>query len=396
MYYLYRFLNENNEVIYIGRTNNIERRIFKEHFTDKTHLPVECYKELRRIEYTEIEYEAQEVAFEILLIQKIKPKYNVQFKYDEQVDIEQVEHEWKELKIDNIYFEFFKNRKDKVQSIEDYLGFNLVRWAKEDTLSFNTEMQTGFIEYDARCKPSVDSLNLFAGNNMNDNIDFALNIVINNVYKQDKKVLILSSIHNAHVITNKILASLTMVDYNKIVHQILDGEDWDRIAKCLNDGKNKLNNIQIRDVREKLLIKELEKLLIEDTYDIVLIDDLNVIQRSNEYEKDKLLDIMQELKWISKKYLLSLILLEHNVRNAESRADHRPMLRDLPYFSMEKYSDVVGFIYRDEMYNPDTEKQNISEIIIAKNAFGIENTIIELVRILPYCRYVNKEREEEN
>lgn len=395
MYYLYRFLNKNKEVIYIGRTNSIERRIFKEHFTDKTHLPEECYKELDTIEYAEIEDKAQEVAFEIALIQKVQPKYNKEFKYDKLVHIEQEQLEWREFRIDSVYLEFLKNRKDKVQSIKDYLAVNISRAVDDNIVKFNSGMQTGFIDYDFKCRPTNGSIHLFAGNNMNDNIDFALNIAMYNAYKQDKKILILSSINSAHVIVDKILVAEAMVDYRKLIHEQMNVGEWDRIAKCIDDNKDKLNNVQIRDVREKLSINDLEKLVKEDTYDIVLLDDLNVIQRSNEYEKDKLLDTMQELKWISKRYLLSLILLEHNVRSAENRADHRPMLRDLPYFSMEKYSDVVSFIYRDEMYHPDTDKKNISEVIIAKNVFGVENTVIEIVRMIPYCRYVNIDHEED-
>lgn len=56
MFYLYRFINKDQEVIYIGRTNDIKRRILKEHFTEKTHLQPQCYLEVAEIEYTKMNY----------------------------------------------------------------------------------------------------------------------------------------------------------------------------------------------------------------------------------------------------------------------------------------------------------------------------------------------------
>lgn len=75
-FYLYRFIDAEKRIIYIGRTNDIRRRILKEHFTDNTHLPKECYLETEKVEYTEITNESEEVAYEAILINQIRPKYN--------------------------------------------------------------------------------------------------------------------------------------------------------------------------------------------------------------------------------------------------------------------------------------------------------------------------------
>ncbi len=96
-FYLYRFIDKEGKIIYIGRTNNIERRILKEHFTDNTHLPKECYLEAEKIEYVKVSNESEEVAYEAILINKIKPKYNVQFKDKGQFQVQLPKFEWKEF-----------------------------------------------------------------------------------------------------------------------------------------------------------------------------------------------------------------------------------------------------------------------------------------------------------
>lgn len=73
-FYLYRFIDAEEKIIYIGRTNDIRRRILKEHFSDNTHLPVQCYLETEKVEYTEIDNESEEVAYEAVLINQIRPK----------------------------------------------------------------------------------------------------------------------------------------------------------------------------------------------------------------------------------------------------------------------------------------------------------------------------------
>ena len=86
-FYLYRFVDIKGEIIYIGRTNNIKRRILEEHFTEKTHIVRQCYLEINQIEYTEISNESEEVAYEAVLINRMRPKYNIQFKDGGNFDI---------------------------------------------------------------------------------------------------------------------------------------------------------------------------------------------------------------------------------------------------------------------------------------------------------------------
>ena len=80
-FYVYRFKNEENEIIYVGKTKNLEQRI-RTHFGKQGHLPKECYEEVRKIEFLVVEKESLMGIKELYYIAKYQPKYNVKDKSD--------------------------------------------------------------------------------------------------------------------------------------------------------------------------------------------------------------------------------------------------------------------------------------------------------------------------
>lgn len=74
-YYVYRFLNSNEKIIYVGRTVNFNNRM-KQHFGDSGHLPKECYDSVRKIEYLELNHPIDMIIYELYYISKYRPKYN--------------------------------------------------------------------------------------------------------------------------------------------------------------------------------------------------------------------------------------------------------------------------------------------------------------------------------
>ena len=75
-YGVYRFLDRDRNCIYIGQTNNIHRRIYSQHFTNRGHLPNECYSSTARVDYIKLDNAIDTQALEIYLINKYKPKFN--------------------------------------------------------------------------------------------------------------------------------------------------------------------------------------------------------------------------------------------------------------------------------------------------------------------------------
>ena len=87
-----------------------------------------------------------------------------------------------------------------------------------------------------------------------------------------------------------------------------------------------------------------------------------------------------------------MIALSQLSRACELRDDHRPILSDLRESgAIEQDADVVMFLYRDDYYNKDSPKKNISEVIIAKQRNGPIGTV-ELVWLPQFTKFANKEK----
>src|SRR5690606_13556788 len=110
---------------------------------------------------------------------------------------------------------------------------------------------------------------------------------------------------------------------------------------------------------------------------LVLIDYLQFIlpQKKSMSEIEAVTSNSRAVKNIAKKFDTRVILLSQLIRGVESRQDKRPQLSDLRQSgAIEQDADVVMFLYRDDYYNPDTEKKNIAEVIIAKHRNGPTGT----------------------
>ena len=103
----------------------------------------------------------------------------------------------------------------------------------------------------------------------------------------------------------------------------------------------------------------------------------------------KISEISRNLKSISKEFNVPILALSQLNRDLERRADKRPMMSDLRESgALEQDSDLILFIYRDELYNPESEDKNIAEIHLAKHRNG-EVGICRLAFIGQYTKFAN-------
>ncbi|MFB4471742.1 replicative DNA helicase [Oceanobacillus caeni] len=169
-------------------------------------------------------------------------------------------------------------------------------------------------------------------------------------------------------------------DYEKATHAIGTISSWDlniyENATTINDIKAKIRKAVTHKPEEKHL---------------VIIDYLQLIRTTGRYERRDLEvgSITRDLKLLARDLNIPIILLSQLSRGVEQRQDKRPMMSDLRESgNIEQDADVVGFLYRDDYYNKESEKQNIIEIILSKQRNGPTGTI-ELAFLKEYGKFLD-------
>ena len=226
---------------------------------------------------------------------------------------------------------------------------------------------------------------------------FALNLVQNAALKGDASVAVFSLEMSKEQLVQRMVAAQSSVELKKIKTGTLAANDWPRIT----DGMAVLSGAKIHiDDTPGIKISELRskcrKLKIEKGLDLVLIDYLQLMEGEghNESRQQEIAKISRSLKILAKELDCPVVALSQLSRAPEQRADHRPMLSDLRESgSIEQDADIVMFLYRDEYYNPDTEKKNIGEVIVAKNRHG-ETGTVELVWFCGIQKFADKMIEQ--
>jgi len=111
----------------------------------------------------------------------------------------------------------------------------------------------------------------------------------------------------------------------------------------------------------------------EHGLDLVLVDYLQLMRGDTRSENrvQEISAISRALKGLARELNTPVVAVSQLSRAVEARKDHQPMLSDLRESgAIEQDADVVMFIYREEIYDPDTERKNIADIIVAKHRNG--------------------------
>lgn len=262
-----------------------------------------------------------------------------------------------------------------------------------------TGITTGFIDLDNKTSGLQKSdLVLVAARPSMGKTAFSVNLAVNAALKANASVAIFSLEMSKNQLIQRMLSSESHIELQNIIHGNLDGS-WEKIIETMGVLSEK--NIHVDDT-PGISLAELKakcrKMKMEKGLDIVLIDYLQLMSGDgrSESRQQEISTISRGLKALAKEMDCTVVALSQLSRAPELRSDHRPILSDLRESgAIEQDADIVMFLYRDEYYHPDTEKKNISELIIAKHRNGPIGTI-ELVFAGQYTKFLNAERQYEN
>ncbi|MBA2312571.1 MAG: replicative DNA helicase [Actinobacteria bacterium] len=175
-------------------------------------------------------------------------------------------------------------------------------------------------------------------------------------------------------VVQRFLSSDARVDSQRIRRGSLQEQDWTRLSAALGRLAeapifiDDSANITLMEIRAKC-----RRLKAKHGLGLIIIDYLQLMQspRKSENRQQEVSEISRSLKVLARELEVPVICASQLNRAVEARADKRPLLGDLRESgSIEQDSDLVMFIYRDEVYNPDTESRGEAELILAKHRNG--------------------------
>ncbi|TCT24601.1 primary replicative DNA helicase [Melghiribacillus thermohalophilus] len=225
---------------------------------------------------------------------------------------------------------------------------------------------------------------------------FALNIAQNVAIHAQENVAIFSLEMGAEQLVMRMLCAEGNIDAQRLRTGRLESEDWGKLTMAMGSLSNAgifiddTPGIKVSEIRSKC-----RRLKQEHGLGLILIDYLQLIQgsgRSRENRQQEVSEISRSLKALARELNVPLIALSQLSRGVEQRQDKRPIMSDIRESgSIEQDADIVGFLYRDDYYNKESEKENIIEIIIAKQRNGPVGTV-ELAFVKEYNKFVNLDR----
>lgn len=223
-----------------------------------------------------------------------------------------------------------------------------------------------------------DGANFIAQDMLVHNTALALSLAHNAAVRFKQSIAIFSLEMSKEQLAQRLLSMDSEIDQQRLrTGYISDYDDeWSRISVSI--GRLSETTIFIDDTPGITMIEmrsKARRLMSEHPFDLLVVDYLQLMQgRGNAGEgnrQQEISEISRGLKGLARELNVPVLALSQLSRAVESRQSKVPMLSDLRESgSIEQDADMVLFIYRDDVYNPDTERPNIADIIVAKHRNG--------------------------
>jgi replicative DNA helicase len=194
----------------------------------------------------------------------------------------------------------------------------------------------------------------------------------------------------------RFLSGMSRVDSKRLKIGRIADREWGRLASAADQlSKSKIfiddsGDLTVMDIRSRCR----RLVAVEKKIDLIVVDYLQLMKGSKAASKDgsrerEISEISRNLKNLAKELKVPIIALSQLNRGLENRPNKRPMLSDLRESgAIEQDADMVCFIYRDEVYNKETEEKGIAELIIGKHRAG-ETDTVRLAWLSEYTLFAN-------
>jgi replicative DNA helicase len=222
---------------------------------------------------------------------------------------------------------------------------------------------------------------------------FSMNIAENVAVEEGLPVAVFSMEMGGVQLAMRMLGSVGQLDQHRLRTGKLNDEDWPRLTHAIQkmndaqvyiDETPALNPIEMR-ARARRLSRQCGKL------GLIVVDYLQLMQGSQQGDNRaaEISEISRSLKGLAKELQCPVIALSQLNRSLEQRPNKRPVMSDLRESgAIEQDADVIIFLYRDEVYNPDSPDKGTAEIIIGKQRNGPIGSV-RLTWIGQYTKFGN-------
>ena len=239
-----------------------------------------------------------------------------------------------------------------------------------------TGVPTGFIDLDRMTSGfQPGDLIIVAGRPSMGKTAFAVNIGEHVAIESGLPVAIFSMEMGGVQLAMRMLGSVGRLDQHRLRTGRLADEDWPRLTHAIQkmndaqlyiDESPALNSIELR-ARARRLARQCSKL------GLIIVDYLQLMSPNSmgENRATEISEISRSLKALAKELNCPVVALSQLNRSVEQRPNKRPVMSDLRESgAIEQDADLILFIYRDEVYNPDSPDKGLAEIIVGKQRNG--------------------------
>nr|WP_221893373.1 replicative DNA helicase [Pusillimonas minor] len=244
-----------------------------------------------------------------------------------------------------------------------------------------TGVPTGFSDLDRMTSGlQPGDLIIVAGRPSMGKTSFSMNIGEHVAIEQGLPVAVFSMEMGAVQLAMRMVGSVGMLDQHRMRTGKLTTEDWPRLTHAVQqvqeaqiyiDETPALSSMEVR-ARARRLARQCGQL------GLIIIDYMQLMSANSagENRATEISEISRSLKGLAKELNCPLIALSQLNRSLEQRPNKRPVMSDLRESgAIEQDADLILFIYRDEVYNPDSPDKGTAEIIIGKQRNGPIGTV---------------------